>query len=113
MLGGEGRVSWNDVRHSTLVTRIKLAISIEERRACILDFSPIRESYEELSEIVWLGERKIMCQNIATKPMNYHAASCRALEERDENYSKGVTPECFYRGSSFGSACGEPRRTTA
>jgi hypothetical protein len=55
MLGGEGRVSWDDVRHSTLVTRIKLAISIEERRACILDFSPIRESYEELSEIGLVG----------------------------------------------------------
>jgi hypothetical protein len=89
MLGGEGRVSWDDVRHSTLVTRIKLAISIEERRACILDFSPIRESYEELSEIGLVRvSAKIMCQNIATKPMNYHAASCGALEKRDENYSE-------------------------
>jgi len=28
------------------------------------------------------------------------AASCGVSEERDENYPKGVTPECFYRGSS-------------
>jgi hypothetical protein len=33
-------------------------------------------------------------------PMNYPAASCGISEERDENYPKGVTPECFYRGSS-------------
>ena len=33
--------------------------------------------------------------------MNYPAASCGVSEERDENYPKGVTPECFNRGSSF------------
>ena len=32
--------------------------------------------------------------------MNYPAASCGVSKERDENYPKGVTPECFYRGSS-------------
>src|SRR5438309_9071187 len=32
--------------------------------------------------------------------MNYPAASCGVSEERDENYPKGVTPECFYRGST-------------
>jgi hypothetical protein len=31
----------------------------------------------------------------------------------DAIYPKGVTPECFYRGSSSEPACGEPRRTTA
>src|SRR5882724_722185 len=85
--------------------RLSCGFSTQEKQACILDFSPIRESYEELSEIGLVRvSAKIMCQNIATKPMNYHAASCGALEKRDENYSKGVTPECFYRGSCFGSA---------
>jgi len=32
--------------------------------------------------------------------MSYPEASRGLSEERDENYSKGVTPECFYRGSS-------------
>ena len=32
--------------------------------------------------------------------MNYPAASCEVSEEGDENYPKGVTPECFYRGST-------------
>jgi hypothetical protein len=36
--------------------------------------------------------------------MNYPAASCGVSEELDENYPKGVTPECFYRGSSSGFA---------
>jgi len=32
--------------------------------------------------------------------MNYPAASCGVSERRDENFPKGVTPECFYRGST-------------
>ncbi len=40
----------------------------------------------------------------SSKQMNYPAASCGVSEERDENYPKGVTPECFYRGSSSGFA---------
>jgi len=33
--------------------------------------------------------------------MNYPAASCGASQERDGEYPKGVTPECFYRGVQF------------
>ena len=36
--------------------------------------------------------------------LNYPAASCGVSEESNENYPKGVTPECFYRGSSSGFA---------
>jgi len=36
----------------------------------------------------------------ALHDMNYPAASCGVSEERHENYRKGVTPECFYRGST-------------
>jgi len=32
--------------------------------------------------------------------MNNLAASCEVSELGDEIYPKGVTPECFYRGSS-------------
>ena len=32
--------------------------------------------------------------------MNYPAANCVVSAERDENFRKGVTPECFYRGST-------------
>ncbi len=35
------------------------------------------------------------------------AVSSGLSEERDENYPEGVTPECFYRGSSAEFACGE------
>jgi hypothetical protein len=36
--------------------------------------------------------------------MNYPAASYGVSEERHENNSKDVTPECFYRGASSGFA---------
>jgi len=36
--------------------------------------------------------------------MKSPAASSGESEERDENYPEGVTPECFYRGSSSGLA---------
>ncbi len=34
-------------------------------------------------------------------------AASTGYERRDENSSQGVTPECFYQGSSFGFGCGE------
>jgi hypothetical protein len=70
-----------------------LAISIEERRACILDFSPIRESYEELSEIGLVrGERKDYVPKHCDEANELPRSKLRALEKRDENYSKGVHP---------------------
>jgi hypothetical protein len=36
----------------------------------------------------------------ADDPMNYPAASCGVSKDIDKNFPKGVTPECFYRGSS-------------
>ena len=45
--------------------------------------------------------------------MNNPAASCGVSKLGDEICLKGVTPECFYRGSSSEPACGEPSRTTA
>ena len=37
-----------------------------------------------------------------TVTMNYPAASCGVSETGDEICLKGVTPECFYRGSRSG-----------
>jgi hypothetical protein len=36
--------------------------------------------------------------------MNYPAASCGVSEFADKTSSSGVTPECFYRGSSLNFA---------
>ena len=33
--------------------------------------------------------------------VNYPAASCGVSEQCDANFPKGVTPECFYRGSAM------------
>jgi len=41
--------------------------------------------------------------------MNNPAASCGVSELGDEICLKAVTPECFYRGSSSKSDCGEPQ----
>ena len=34
------------------------------------------------------------------RAMNYPAASCGVSEGVDKSFPEGVTPECFYRGSS-------------
>jgi len=47
------------------------------------------------------------------RSMNNPAASCGVSELGEEICLKGVTPECFYRGSSSEPVCGEPSRTTA
>ena len=48
-----------------------------------------------------LNQIKTRNENFVVK-MNYPAASCEISEECEGNYLKGVTPECFYRGSSSG-----------
>ena len=45
--------------------------------------------------------------------MNNPAPSYGVSELGDQICPKGVTPECFCRGSSSEPACGEHRRTTA
>jgi hypothetical protein len=70
--------------------------------------------------VTW-GERETL-NRAEGATMNYPAASCGVSEYADKTSSSGVTPECFYRGSSLPVrctqtgpkfACGEPSRTTA
>jgi len=43
---------------------------------------------------------RLYCRGSNNRIDNDPAASCGVSVERDENCPKGVTPECFYRGSS-------------
>jgi hypothetical protein len=47
---------------------------------------------------------KVIHLESAAGLLNYPAASCGVSEFADKTCSSGVTPECFYRGSSLNFA---------
>jgi hypothetical protein len=51
------------------------------------------------------------CQRLKNELSDEYSPLKKTLD--NENTARPVTPECFNRGSSQNSACGEHRRTTA